>query len=157
MKTNDENVKKKVVILATGGTIAGIGERGKSVRYEPGSLPVGDLINAIPEIKDVAEIEAIQICNVNSDDMTDEIWFSLANTINEMAIEEDISGFVVTHGTDTLEETAYFLNLTVKTNKTSDEVYTPAYAVKPLVKYVETFMQRKQLNHVMIWCPFDMK
>ncbi len=113
----NEEKNKKVVILATGGTIAGIGERGKSVRYEPGSLSVSELVSAIPEIKDVAEIEAIQICNVNSDDMTDEIWFSLANAINEMAIEEDISGFVVTHGTDTLEETAYFLNLTVKTNK----------------------------------------
>ena len=114
---NEEVLSKKVVILATGGTIAGIGERGKSVRYEPGSLSVSDLISAIPEIEDVAEIEAIQICNVNSDDMTDEIWFDLANTINEMASDPEISGFVVTHGTDTLEETAYFLNLTVKTNK----------------------------------------
>ena len=113
----NEGFGKKVVILATGGTIAGIGERGKSVRYEPGSLSVSELISAIPEIEDVAEIEAIQICNVNSDDMTDEIWFDLANTINEMAIDPAISGFVVTHGTDTLEETAYFLNLTVKTNK----------------------------------------
>ena len=62
-----ENNKNKVVILATGGTIAGIGERGKAVRYEPGSLSISDVISAIPEIEDVAEIEAIQICNVNSD------------------------------------------------------------------------------------------
>ena len=109
--------KKKVVILATGGTIAGKGERGKAAIYNPGSLSIDSLIEEIPEIEDVAEIEAIQICNVNSDDITDEIWFSLTNKINELSIDPSVSGFVVTHGTDTLEETAYFLNLTVKTNK----------------------------------------
>ena len=106
--------KKKVVILATGGTIAGKGERGKAAIYNPGSLSIDALIEEIPEIEDVAEIEAIQICNVNSDDITDEIWFSLTNKINELSIDPSVSGFVVTHVTDTLEETAYFLNLTVK-------------------------------------------
>lgn len=107
----------KVVILATGGTIAGVGEQGKSEGYKPGTLTAEDLINAVPEIKDVAELNAIQICNVNSDDITGEIWLELANTINSMAADPDVRGFVVTHGTDTLEETAYFLDLTVKTDK----------------------------------------
>ena len=107
----------KVVILATGGTIAGVGDAGKSAGYTPGTLTAEDLISAVPELADVAEIEAIQVCNVNSDDITDKVWIELANTINELSKDPDISGFVITHGTDTMEETAYFLNLTVKTDK----------------------------------------
>lgn len=107
----------KVVILATGGTIAGIGEEGKAAGYIPGVLTVEELMYAIPQLGDIAEIEAIQVCNVNSDDMTAEVWITLANTINEMAADPDVKGFVITHGTDTLEETAYFLSLTVKTDK----------------------------------------
>lgn len=63
----------KVVILATGGTIAGVGEAGKSAGYKPGTLTAEDLISAVPELADVAPIEAIQVCNVNSDDITDAI------------------------------------------------------------------------------------
>lgn len=108
---------KKVVILATGGTIAGVGDKGKTAGYKPGSLTAEDLISAVPELEEVAAIEAIQVCNVNSDDITDQIWLELANTINELAEDPDVAGFVVTHGTDTMEETAYFLNLAVKTDK----------------------------------------
>lgn len=110
-------MKGKVIILATGGTIAGIGEEGKIVGYKPGTMTVDDLIAATPKLKDVAEIETLQICNINSDDITDKIWIKLANTINELAKDPSVVGFVITHGTDTMEETAYFLNLTVKTDK----------------------------------------
>ena len=106
-----------VVILATGGTIAGSGEAGKETGYKSGSLSVESLIEAVPGIEDIANIEAIQICNVNSDDITDSIWLTLANTINDLAKDDRVIGFVITHGTDTLEETAYFLNLVVKTDK----------------------------------------
>ena len=106
--------RKTVVILATGGTIAGVGEEGRSTGYQSGSLSVEELIRAVPAVEKAAEIEAIQVCNVNSDDITDEIWIRLADTINEMAREERVAGFVVAHGTDTLEETAYFLNLQQK-------------------------------------------
>ena len=109
--------KGKVVVLATGGTIAGVGDAGKSAGYTPGTLTAEDLISAVPELADVAEIEAIQVCNVNSDDITDKVWIELANKINELSKDKDITGFVITHGTDTMEETAYFLNLTVKTDK----------------------------------------
>ena len=109
--------KKKIVVLATGGTIAGVGETGKIDGYKAGTLTVDDLLSEIPELADIADYEAIQICNVNSDDITDEIWIQLANTINEMAEDPDVDGFIITHGTDTMEETAYFLNLTVKTDK----------------------------------------
>ena len=109
--------KPKIVVLATGGTIAGVGEAGKTAGYKPGSLTAEELLAAVPELANVAEIEAIQVCNVNSDDITAEVWLTLANTINEMAQDPEIKGFVITHGTDTMEETAYFLNLTGKTDK----------------------------------------
>lgn len=109
--------KGTVVILATGGTIAGSGEEGKETGYTSGSLSVDSLIEAVPGTEDVSNIETIQICNINSDDINDDIWLTLANTINNLAKDENVSGFVITHGTDTLEETAYFLNLTVKTDK----------------------------------------
>ncbi len=115
-ETGPEN-KPKVVVLATGGTIAGVGEEGKTAGYQPGTLSVGELLSEVPELADAARIEAIQVCNLNSDDMTAEVWFSLVNTINELAEDPDVKGFVITHGTDTMEETAYFLNLTVKTDK----------------------------------------
>lgn len=109
--------KGKIVVLATGGTIAGVGEAGKTAGYKPGSLTAEQLLSAVPELADVAEIEAIQVCNVNSDDITAGIWLTLADTINRMAADPEVKGFVITHGTDTMEETAYFLNLTVKTDK----------------------------------------
>ncbi len=107
----------KIVVLATGGTIAGVGEDGKTTGYIPGFLTAGELLAAVPQLEGVAEIEALQICNVNSDDMTAGIWLTLAQAINDIAEEPEVKGFVVTHGTDTLEETAYFLNLTVRTDK----------------------------------------
>ena len=108
---------KKVVVLATGGTIAGVGQEGKTAGYLSGSLTAEDLIRALPQVRSVAEIETVQVCNINSDDITSGIWLELAGRINEMAADPGIAGFVITHGTDTLEETAYFLNLTVKTEK----------------------------------------
>jgi len=70
--------KGKVVVLATGGTIAGVGEKGKTAGYKPGSLSADDLLSAVPELKNVADIEAVQVCNVNSDDITAETWLTVA-------------------------------------------------------------------------------
>ena len=110
-------MKPRIVILATGGTIAGKGEPGKDIGYQSGSLPVSELVEAVPGLSGIADIKTEQICNLNSDDITGEIWIALAQRINALAREPDTDGFVVTHGTDTLEETAYFLNLTIKTDK----------------------------------------
>ena len=109
-----DTIHKKVVILATGGTIAGVGEYGKTAGYKPGAISAEELIKAVPQLQDIADIETVQICNVNSDDITDKIWIKLAREINERAKNPEVAGFVITHGTDTMEETAYFLNLTVK-------------------------------------------
>lgn len=109
--------KKKIIVLATGGTIAGVGEDGKETRYIPGSITVDEILSSIPKLNEKADIISIQVCNVNSDDITSNIWIDIAKKINELSKDDDVAGFVITHGTDTLEETAYFLNLTVKTSK----------------------------------------
>lgn len=108
---------RKVIILATGGTIAGVGRRGRSLGYTSGALSAEELIAAVPEIASVAPVETVQVCNLNSDDISAEIWLDLAKRINALSRDDGVAGFVVTHGTDTLEETAYFLNLAVKTRK----------------------------------------
>jgi len=117
VETIDVEQKGTIVILATGGTIAGSGEVGNETKYTSGTISVEQLIESVPKLGEVAPIEAIQVCNVNSDDISDDVWMKLATTINEMAKDENVVGFVITHGTDTLEETAYFLNLVVKTDK----------------------------------------
>jgi len=114
-----DTAMKNIVILATGGTIAGAGEQGKDIGYKSGALEAQTLIDAVPELKNVANIRVDQVCNINSDDITSEIWISLARRINVLASEgfgtsrENVDGFVIMHGTDTMEETAFFLNLTL--------------------------------------------
>ena len=104
---------KNIVILATGGTIAGAGEQGKDIGYKSGSIKAQTLIDAIPELKNVANICVEQFCNINSDDVTSEIWIALARRIRELLQRDDVDGIVIMHGTDTMEETAFFLSLTL--------------------------------------------
>lgn len=117
--------KKKVVILATGGTIAGVGEAGADTGYVSGQIAGEELVAAVPEITDFADVVVEQFCNVNSDDMTDSLWLNLSRRIDEIAergilqngSEQPVDAFVITHGTDTMDETAYFLYLTLHTAK----------------------------------------
>ena len=111
--------KKTIAIAATGGTIAGTGEAGKTAVYHAGEMNVESILETIPMIQNVADIETVQLFNVDSNEMDEEKWITLANQLNELAARPDIDGIVVTHGTDTLDETAYFLNLTVYTQKLS--------------------------------------
>ena len=109
--------KANVVILATGGTIAGAAASGTQAAYTSGAVTIDAMIAAVPGIKDMANIKGEQISNVGSQDMSFEIMLKLAKRINELMSKNDVDGFVITHGTDTMEETAFFLNLVVKGDK----------------------------------------
>ncbi|HEX5890163.1 MAG TPA: type II asparaginase [Pyrinomonadaceae bacterium] len=109
--------KPNVVILATGGTIAGAAATGTQAAYTSGAVTIDAMIAAVPGIKDMANIKGEQISNVGSQDMSFEIMLKLAKRINALMKQNDVDGFVITHGTDTMEETAFFLNLVVKGDK----------------------------------------
>jgi L-asparaginase len=104
-----------VAVLSTGGTIASRQDPVKG-GYVP-ALSAEDLIAAIPAIRKVAQIHTQQISNISSSDMTPQVWLQLSTRINELLSQPGIVGVVVTHGTNTLEETAYFLDLTVTSSK----------------------------------------
>lgn len=107
----------KVYILATGGTIAGSGSSATKSNYSAGQVAIGTLLDAVPAIKDVANVEGEQVVNIGSQDMSDEVWLVLAKRVNELLARADVNGVVITHGTDTMEETAFFLSLVVKSDK----------------------------------------
>jgi len=109
--------KPNIVILATGGTIAGSAESQTQAGYTSGQVGVDVLINAVPQLAELANISGEQVANVGSQDMSDAIWLKLANRVNLLLGRPDVDGIVITHGTDTLEETAFFLNLVVDNEK----------------------------------------
>jgi L-asparaginase len=110
---------KNIVILATGGTIAGVSTSiTDTANYQPAILPIEAITKDIAgPLREIAHISSEQIAQIDSAEMTHQIWLTLANRINVLLSSPGVDGVVVTHGTDTLEETAYFLNLVVKSNK----------------------------------------
>lgn len=109
--------KPNILILATGGTIAGAAASGVQSGYTSGQVTIDAMVNAVPDVLKVATVKGEQISNVGSQDMSFDIMLKIAKRINELANSNAVDGFVITHGTDTMEETAYFLNLVTKTDK----------------------------------------
>jgi L-asparaginase len=106
-----------IVVLATGGTIAGAAASDVQAGYTSGQVGVEQLLAAVPQAKKLAVLRGEQVSNIGSQDMNDDVWLKLASRVNELTAANDVNGVVITHGTDTIEETAYFLNLVVKSRK----------------------------------------
>ncbi len=109
--------KPKVVILATGGTIAGAALEPTDPGYKSGAVGVDVLIDAVPQLEEIADVSGEQIASIGSQDMNDEVWLKLAKRVNQLLASDDVDGIAITHGTDTLEETSYFLQLVTKSDK----------------------------------------
>jgi L-asparaginase len=119
--------KPNITILATGGTIAGAAASGTQAGYTSGAVTIDAMLKAVPGATDLANIKGEQIANVGSQDMSFEILLKVAKRINELLPSPDVDGIVITHGTDTLEESAFFLNLVVK----SDEPVVMVGSMRP--------------------------
>lgn len=111
------NDKKQIAIVATGGTIAGTGRPGETAEYTAGTLPVDSIIESIPSIRDLADLRMETLCSKDSNDITISDIFALKKMVEELDADEAVDGIVITHGTDTLEETAFMLNLILNVQK----------------------------------------
>jgi L-asparaginase len=107
----------RIKVLATGGTIAGAQATQADAGYKSGTFSVDDLIKAVPQMTNIAVLSGEQVANIGSQTMNHEVWLKLAARVNEVLKSDDVDGVVITHGTDTMEETAYFLSLVVHSDK----------------------------------------
>jgi L-asparaginase len=107
----------RILVLATGGTIAGQADPRASGAYKSGQITGEQLIQAVPGLDKLASLNAEQISSIGSQDMNDKVWFALASRIQQAFDKNEADGIVITHGTDTLEETAFFLDNVVKGDK----------------------------------------
>lgn len=107
-----------IKVLATGGTIAGSSDSDTDTTgYKSGSLGIDKVIASVPQLKDIANVTGEQVANVGSENVDNALLLKLAKRVNELLKDDQVDGIVITHGTDTLEETAYFLHLVVKSDK----------------------------------------
>jgi L-asparaginase len=119
--TSERRGRPRVHVIGTGGSISSVGDSRIDLinyNYADRHLAIGEMLARIPEVADIADVRAEQFLNVYGGGVSPAEWLRLARRINQIFREDPaVSGVVVTHGTSTLEETAYFLNLTVKSPK----------------------------------------
>lgn len=115
MSWTPEGVPPRIAILATGGTIAGLPAQG--VSYQAGLLPAERLLDSVPGAGDCARLSVEALAQVGSQDVDHALWTTLARRVRVLLEDEEVDGIVVTHGTDTLEETAFFLHLATRAGK----------------------------------------
>ncbi len=109
--------RKKIAVIATGGTIAGAGPAGDSAGYRAGELPVEQVVKSVPGLADVADLEMYTVCQVDSNDVTFGVYREVKKLVEALEADPSVDGVVITHGTDTLEETAFLLNLVLDVKK----------------------------------------
>src|SRR5437588_6453226 len=107
----------RIRLLAHGGINHGSQAKHVDYGYKAGAFDVQDLISAVPNLSKLAAISGEQVVNIGSQDMNDEVWLKLANRLNAVLSSPDYDAAVITHGTDTLEETSYFLSLVTHSDK----------------------------------------
>ncbi len=109
---------KRIKVIELGGTISGKGKNRLDLKdYQSGIYTGQDFLEAIPEINDIADVSFETFLQVSSTELTAEHWIKLRSKVTKCLLEENFDGIVITHGTNTLEETAYFLHLTVPSEK----------------------------------------
>ncbi len=111
-------MKKNILILGTGGTIAGVAScADQTTGYKSGSIGIDDIVKSIPQLASIANVKSEQVMNISSRLMSPNDWLILARRVNELLKRSDVDAIVITHGTNTLEETSFFLHLTVRSKK----------------------------------------
>lgn len=107
----------RILVLATGGTIASTSDPRSAIGYNAGGITGDQLLASVPGLDKIASIKAEQISNVGSQDMNGKIWYQLATRIKQAIDRNEVDGIVITHGTDTMEETGFFLDHVLSTSK----------------------------------------